>query len=1327
MNYLDPDWQRAVGMQRYRGLQASADVSPSARRPGAELSANPPVVHLYGQPAETAGQLAWGGPRNWMRRYTGTLTNPTLYDEQLYDVNTLFYLSELDGDHPSGNNLQIYYPSQRAGFVGSSYYTGSHKRVIQRYRYLLAATYDLIVMLSEGPMEEWGSTIEVYIGQPQNESMPVVGSLTLEKKTRVLTDPATGNAVARVWYEPPAGAAGDPVAAAMRGRLRIVPYLEGSSANPRTWSLAWHHLRLDRRTINSTGQINPATVAGYYRAAWLPSCRLKGLSYAHVIFANHPYGAWIDQGTTIDKPVQPRTVGAYNAFVGQPAIRFQSLKGKKFTWPGQAAATWTQNAAAIRYDVERKIRGISDSLIDTASVQAAYSTCDTSVQLQYKASPHSNVSASIGGRFDRYTIDGAIAATANLRRLIDQLDFCWQGRALLVNGKLRFTPGALGTVRATLTEDDIEDIGQAVLTPSLSERINTLAGGLIRQDHFRQGTPQALPQIVSTALRQKDGRDLVRQVGELDFTNNFFGGLYLTQIAAQLDFWRERYTLFLTPQAATTLYNLKPYDLLRWNVKASLDSPIDLWQYKQSGDSYAKLQVLKVGLDDQGLPIRVEVRPLRGDPYSPSLRMAVDPGQAETLTPDPDGRYGFAVGPPISPTASATLAQAKDGTWVDGVRVDWTNRWGATDTEVKLFSEGPDADTDTDDVEYIWSAGTGAGSLARQNIPEDTYQVSVRHQFPPQAGSTLPQYSDWLEVAAALSIGEDTTAPAAPTNVVATPVPGGVEVRWDYPDESDYSYTRVYFLGDLPNPIQDEEETKSAAIIIYTARTGSQTLHVEHFDRSGNKSAFTAVVVVLTKATAGDEVQRIFRRRNQNTAYATPTSTNQQRAQNDYVPTDWSGDPLQPTRAEQWVFFSERRRGPKETLWSEWSAVELYAALPAGTGQRLYLTTANPNYAQPKRPADAIAGDVIFNRSTGKLFEWTSSNVLERFAFFKPTNAGSAGQLLEKTSSGYRWADSPWPPAGYSPGEFVRRNVRADNPGFEWVSFKASDSAALNTAQGTGNTGASEVNSLDKTGSGGGDTTGTRTLTTDSGGAANTNEKAAYNTGASEINSLDKTGSGGGDTTGTRKLTTDSGGAANTNSHSVGSVSISVSGTTGSTGGKTGSYTSTTGSDGSATLSGGSGTTGTRSTVNTSTQINAGGAGNHLHTVPSHSHSIPSHTHSLGNHSHSYTHFHSINGHTHSFSGSGSDSLGSHFHSIDGHTHAIVAHSHTQPTHTHGLSSEHTHSIGSHFHSIDGHTHAIVAHSHTQPTHTHGLSSEHTHPIGTHVHAYKQKLYSWAA
>ena len=106
-----------------------------------------------------------------------------------------------------------------------------------------------------------------------------------------------------------------------------------------------------------------------------------------------------------------------------PNIEFL-VKGLKFTWPGQATATWTENAAAIRYWWESQRRGRPTSAYDLTDFTAAYNLCEEEVDVTDGGNdpPSPAGYESYNPISKRYSYNGAISSGDDVQQIEDQMD-----------------------------------------------------------------------------------------------------------------------------------------------------------------------------------------------------------------------------------------------------------------------------------------------------------------------------------------------------------------------------------------------------------------------------------------------------------------------------------------------------------------------------------------------------------------------------------------------------------------------------------------------------------------------------------------------------------------------------------------------------------------------------------------------------------------------------------------------------------------------------------------------------------------------------------------
>ena len=140
---------------------------------------------------------------------------------------------------------------------------------------------------------------------------------------------------------------------------------------------------------------------------WTSEHKVTGKSWVHVHLRQPAYGNDTDK----------------RFWFRLPQIEFL-VKGLKFTWPGQATPTWTENAAAVRWWWLRTRRGIPEGMIDEASVTAALAVCGKTVTVQIPAgSDYAGYNATSG----RYTSNGVVYSDDAVERVEDELDYSVAG------------------------------------------------------------------------------------------------------------------------------------------------------------------------------------------------------------------------------------------------------------------------------------------------------------------------------------------------------------------------------------------------------------------------------------------------------------------------------------------------------------------------------------------------------------------------------------------------------------------------------------------------------------------------------------------------------------------------------------------------------------------------------------------------------------------------------------------------------------------------------------------------------------------------------------
>ena len=182
-----------------------------------------------------------------------------------------------------------------------------------------------------------------------------------------------------------------------------------------------------------------------------------------------------------------------------PQLEFQ-VKGLKFTYPGQATAAWTENAAAIRYWWLRNRRLVPAAAIDTTSVTAAITVCGTSVAVSRPTNEYADWPANE----IRYACNGVVDSVSDMEQVEAELDWCWQGHAVEMDGVFHFRPGVDRTVETNkIGPADIIEVTGFKPAPSLQERANTATMSL-DQSSRHDYDQYAVPEFTDSAALARD-------------------------------------------------------------------------------------------------------------------------------------------------------------------------------------------------------------------------------------------------------------------------------------------------------------------------------------------------------------------------------------------------------------------------------------------------------------------------------------------------------------------------------------------------------------------------------------------------------------------------------------------------------------------------------------------------------------------------------------------------------------------------------------------------------------------------------------------------------
>ena len=245
----------------------------------------------------------------------------------------------------------------------------------------------------------------------------------------------------------------------------------------------------------ATDGAGPTALRAATGGEWTTEHQLNGIAYVV---------ARLTQGSGADGSV----------FAGVPNFNFL-VKGMKITWPGQSTPTWTENAAALRWWYMRTVRGLPEAAFDTASVTEAIAWCGAAnipvnrPDSSYRDWPEAEM---------RYAVNGVVQSGDPVERVEAELDFCWQGYAVEMDGVYHFRPGRDRASVATVEDDDILELLVCTPFPTQQARVNAVTMSL-RQSARHDYLEYAAPEVANSASVTRDGRQ-PKDLGTRPYVNS---------------------------------------------------------------------------------------------------------------------------------------------------------------------------------------------------------------------------------------------------------------------------------------------------------------------------------------------------------------------------------------------------------------------------------------------------------------------------------------------------------------------------------------------------------------------------------------------------------------------------------------------------------------------------------------------------------------------------------------------------------------------------------------------------------------------------------------
>lgn len=481
-----------------------------------------------------------------------------------------------------------------------------------------------------------------------------------------------------------------------------------------------------------------------------------------------------------------------------PDVEFL-VKGIHITWPGVTTPTWTENAAALRFWFETVRKGIPESVVDVTSFNAAYNTCEATVNFTLPAEY-----AGFTGSFKRYTINGVVSSAHGAEDIASEMDQAWQGNIAEAGGVLHFNAGADRTVRYNLTEEDTVSMGDIQTGPSLQDRINAVTMTVeqsLDHDYLQYDLPEVRDPDAFTRDRNQY---LPLDTGQRLFIDGPVRAAWMAYIALRDARGSMRIPLTVRPgtEAAPFAYmGILPGEWVTYsNSEIGLNNKLFMVVSRSIHEDFSVTLLLEEQFTGN-FAENLILPPLRPRDINIGNQRIVP--EVDNLTLD-------------------EIAEVQgDGTTLVLLYAMWDSN--AFQTEIQMRVKG---ETDTRNATTKFQRYGFPGVLVGT-----TYEVRARHVNRFEVTGT---WTDWEE----RLIGGDLTPPADPVNFTLETEAGGWLAKWDPPTEEDYLHTQIWenTTNDFASArkVAENDSTEHIQLGYRTQRT--VYVWARHVDRSKNLS-----------------------------------------------------------------------------------------------------------------------------------------------------------------------------------------------------------------------------------------------------------------------------------------------------------------------------------------------------------------------------------------------------------------------------------------------------------------------------------------------------------
>lgn len=473
------------------------------------------------------------------------------------------------------------------------------------------------------------------------------------------------------------------------------------------------------------------------------------------------------------------------------------VRGKKVYDPRSGVTAYSNNAALCIRDFITSEYGLNDAAIDDVVFSAAANECDE------------NVTLSGSGTEKRYTIDGIVKGSTEIKSVLGNMSTACAGTLFWGSGYWKLKVGAYSSPVKTLTLDDLRGPINLDTRITMRDNFNTVRGTF--NDADQDYITADYPELASAAFKTEDnGEEVV-----LDLPLPFTTSAATAQRLAKLTLFRGREQMTINADFGLEAFSLEVGDIIAFdNDRYGFDGKefeVVGWRFsadQQAGD----------------LRVNLTLRETSAAAFDWNAEESAIIGNNTNL---PLAGAGLAIN---NLTASAGGRTQGDGTFINSAVLDWDNVTSAF----------------LDYYEVEWKAAADSvysSTTTKQNDIEISPVVDgVAYDFRVRAVTVSGVKGAYATVQ--LTAGGDTTAPALPTSITAE---GGFEyitIRWTNPADTDLRNIEVW---------ENDTDAISGATLVGVS-AGSEFVRsnlgvnvtkyyfLRAVDYSGNASGYTTIV-----------------------------------------------------------------------------------------------------------------------------------------------------------------------------------------------------------------------------------------------------------------------------------------------------------------------------------------------------------------------------------------------------------------------------------------------------------------------------------------------------